>query len=91
MNQIFFNSPLVVALISIAATVLVSWLIRRDNFTRREAAESARVVELERRVHNLEASSVTRRDFDALEKRLDEIQTDLREIRHAIEATRASA
>jgi hypothetical protein len=73
---------LAVALFSCGSTLFVAWLLRRDTQGRSSAAESTRVGELERRIAALEASGVSQRDFDALSRRLDGIQADIREIRN---------
>ena len=86
MNSI--NVEFIVAVLSAALTLFVSWLLRRDTATRRQAAETARVDELTRRVRSLETDSVSQRDFANLSLRLDEIRTDLREIRNGMDAVR---
>jgi pyrroloquinoline quinone (PQQ) biosynthesis protein C len=75
-------ASLIVAMLSSPVTLFVAWLMRRDQSVRGEASESTVVQELERRVHQLETGGVSQRDFDSLSKRLDAIQTDLREIRN---------
>ncbi len=84
MNQL--NQEVIVALLTAAVTLFVSWLLRRDIATRRQAAETARVDELTRRVRALETDTVSQRDFQNLSLRLDEIRQDLREIRNGLEA-----
>jgi hypothetical protein len=85
-NQI--NIGVIVALLSATVTLFVSWLLRRDSTTARHAAESARIDELTRRVRALETDSVSQAEFSNLTARLDEIRTDIREIRNRMEDTR---
>jgi len=74
-------ASLLVAILSSVLTLLINWLIRRDTAGRTNAAESAHVEELERRVRWIEENNVSLRDFNSLVQRLDAIQADVREIR----------
>src|ERR1700685_4390462 len=111
-------SSLVVAILSSPVTLFGAWLLRRDQTTRATTTDSTHLdeidrrvrdlesttvtqkemeaakilrVEIERRVHTLETDGVSQRDFDGLSRRLDDIKTDLREIRNSLESARNSA
>lgn len=84
MNPSIAIASLAVAITSSTATLFISWLVRRDALSRNSAAESTRVTEIERRVARLESSAVSQRDLDGMARRLDEIQSDIREIRNQL-------
>jgi hypothetical protein len=83
--------PFLTSLVPVAAvclTLLISWLVRRDKTARQSGIESARALELERRVGLLEANTVSRVMFDSLKEGMTEMRQDLREIRNLLDAGR---
>lgn len=88
-GQVIVITALATCLLTLM-TVTGTWLVRHDNSARRDASQSTRVDEVERRLRVLETDGVGKREFDMLNERLTEIRTDIREIRRDIESARAS-